>query len=224
MNTANKGEQSEIEGLLPWHAVGTLGHRDTQRIEAALAGDAELIRRYELVSEELVQTIHLNRTLGTPSPRAMQALFAKIDAKPVGRSRMSLDLGARVGAFFACLSPHTLAWSASVAALAILLQAALLIAGVMLHGRTVSSYETASVPTSVTAETAYALIRFQPRATAAAITIFLEAHKLSITGGPSAGGLYRARFAATKPPKADIDAIVNTLREDKVVSFIAVTE
>lgn len=123
MNTANKSEQSEIEGLLPWHAAGTLGHRDTQRVEAALAGDAELIRRYKSVCEELVQTIHLNRTLGTPSPRAMQALFAKIDAKPVRRSRMSLDLGARIGALFACLSPHTLAWSASVAALAILLQA-----------------------------------------------------------------------------------------------------
>jgi hypothetical protein len=220
MKTANKSEQSEIEGLLLWHAAGTLSHRDTQRVEAALAGDAELIRRYQLVCEELAQTIRLNRTFGTPSPLAMQALLAKIDAKPVRCSRMSLDLGARIGAAFASLSPHTLAWSASGAALAILLQAGL-IAGVMLHGRTVSSYETASVPTSVTAETAYALIGFQPQATAAAVTNFLEAHK---TGGPSASGIYRARFAATKLPNADIDAIVKTLREDKVVSFIAVTD
>ncbi len=53
-----------------------------QRVETALATDPELARRYELVREELAQTIHLNETLGAPSPRAMQALFAKIDAEP----------------------------------------------------------------------------------------------------------------------------------------------
>ena len=197
MNTANKREHSEIEGLLPWHAAGTLSYRDTRRVDAALARDAELARRYEWVREELAQTIHLNQTLGASSPRSIRALFAKIDAEPVQRSRMSLDLGARIGAFFARLSPRTLAWSASGAALTILLQAGV-IAGVMLHGRTMSSYETASVPTNATGETAYALIRFQPQATAAAVTNFLETHKLSITGGPSGGGLYKARFAAKR--------------------------
>ncbi len=223
MNTANNNERSKIEGLLPWHAAGTLGHRDTQRVEAALASDPELARRYELVREELAQTIHLNETLGAPSSRAMAALFAKIDAEPARNKAASIDLGARIRVFFASLSPRTLAWSASAAALAILLQAGL-IAGIMLKEKNVGGYEIASTPTNVRGAGAYALIRFQPQASAADITNFLETNKLSISGGPSAGGLYRVRIAATKLPNADLDRIVKTLREDKVVGFIGITE
>ena len=223
MNTANNNERSEIEGLLPWHAAGTLGHRDTQRVEAALASDPELARRYELVREELAQTIHLNETLGAPSSRAMAALFAKIDAEPARNKAASINLGARIRDFFASLSPRTLAWSASAAALAILLQAGL-IAGIMLKEKSAGGYETASAPTNVGGAGAYALIRFQPQASAADITNFLETNKLSISDGPSAGGLYRVRIAATKLPKADLDRIVKTLREDKVVGFIGIAE
>jgi len=223
MNTANNDERSEIEGLLPWHAAGTLGHRDTQRVEAALASDPELARRYELVREELAQTIHLNETLGAPSSRAMAALFAKIDAEPARNKVASINLGARIRAFFASLSPRTLAWSTSAAALAILLQAGL-IAGIILKEKNVGGYETASAPTNVAGAGAYALIRFQPQASAADIANFLETNKLSISDGPSAGGLYRVRIAATKLPKADLDRIVKTLREDKVVGFIGIAE
>src|SRR5215510_15076012 len=74
-------DANEIEALLPWHAAGTLGHRDAERVEAALATDAELARQYELVREELAETIHLNESLGAPSARAMEKLFAAIDAE-----------------------------------------------------------------------------------------------------------------------------------------------
>jgi len=233
MNTANETERSEIEDLLPWHAAGTLDHRDMKRVEAALAEDPELARRYELVREELGETIHLNETLGAPSARAMETLFAKIDAEPARRPAVSLNLGARIGEFFASLSPRTLAWSASAAALAIVLQAGL-IAGIMLNETGPAGYATASAPTSVSGEGSigmptafqgdYALIRFQPQANAAEITQFLETNKLSVAGGPSAGGLYRVRIAAAKLPKTDLDRLVKTLQENKVIGFIAVTE
>ena len=119
-------ERQEIEELLPWHAAGTLSRRDAQRVEDALANDPELARRYALVREEFGETIHLNETLGAPSARALEKLFAKIDAEPERRQAVSLNLGSRIGEFFASLSPRTLAWSASAAAIAILLQAGLL--------------------------------------------------------------------------------------------------
>ena len=104
MNTKNKEpEQSDIEELLPWHAAGTLSRRDAQRVEEALASDAELARRYALVREELGETIHLNETLGAPSAHAMEKLFAKIDAEPARQQAVSLNLGARVRGFFASL-------------------------------------------------------------------------------------------------------------------------
>jgi hypothetical protein len=223
MNTANERERSDIEELLPWHAAGTLGRRDVQRVEAALADDPELARRYELVREELAQTIHLNETLGAPSARAMQALFAKIDAEPARRPTVSINLGARIAEFFANLSPRALAWSGITAALAILLQAAL-ITGIMLKEQSPGGYATASAPTSVSGEGAYVLIRFQPQASAADISQFLETNKLRIADGPSAGGLYRVRVAASKLPKTDLAGIVKTLQDDKVVGFIAMTE
>ena len=77
----------EIEELLPWHAAGTLSRRDADRVEQALAGDRELARRYELVRQELAKTIHLNETLGAPSARATEKLFAAIDAYEAGARR-----------------------------------------------------------------------------------------------------------------------------------------
>ena len=126
MNAANEDERSEIEDLLPWHAAGTLSAREAQAVEAALARDPELVRRFALVREELAQTIHLNETLGAPSARAMTDLFAKIDAEPERHAALSVSLGARIRGFFSSLSPRTLAWSAGAAALAIVLQAAVI--------------------------------------------------------------------------------------------------
>jgi len=103
-------ERQEIEELLPWHAAGTLSRRDAQRVEEALAQDPELARRYALVRDELGETIHLNETLGAPSARALEQLFAKIDAEPARRQgsfNASLNLGSRISEFFASLTPRT---------------------------------------------------------------------------------------------------------------------
>ncbi len=224
MNTNNKEAHSEIEELLPWHAAGTLSRRDSQRVEEALAHDPELARRYALVREELGETILLNETLGAPSAHAMETLFAKIDAEPARKRAPSFNLGARVAEFFASLTPRTLAWSASAAAVAILLQAGL-IAGIVLkdHG-TGGGYETASAPSTDPGVGAFTIIRFAPQASSDDITKFLEANKLQIASGPAAGGLYKVRVSMTGLPKGEIARIVKKLQEDKVVGFIATTE
>src|SRR5919109_4821939 len=129
MNTISKEpERHEIEALLPWHAAGTLSRRDADRVEQALAGDRELARRYDLVREELAETIHLNETLGAPSARAMEKLFAAIDAEEARspRRRRGFDLAGRISEFLSGFTPRTLAWSAAAASLAILLQAAVI--------------------------------------------------------------------------------------------------
>ena len=215
-------ERQEIEELLPWHAAGTLSRRDAQRVEDALANDPELARRYALVREEFGETIHLNETLGAPPARALEKLFAKIDAEPERRQAVSLNLGSRIGEFFASLSSRTLAWSASAAAIAILLQAGLL-ADILLK-ETKTGYETASAPTTDPGVGAFTLIRFAPQASSDDITKFLEVNKLSIAAGPMAGGLYKVRVAVTGIPKGELANIVKKLQQDKVVGFIAATE
>jgi len=223
MMTTEKETHSEIEELLPWHAAGTLSRRDRERVEAALARDPELARRYALVREELGETILLNETLGAPSARAMDKLFAKIDAEPARKPAVSLKLGARISEFFASLAPRTLAYAASAAAIAILLQAGL-IATIVIKQQSGGGYETASAPSTDPGVGSFTIIRFAPQASSDDITKFLAANKLQIAAGPAAGGLYKVRVATTALPKDELARIVKKLQDDKVVGFIATTE
>jgi putative zinc finger protein len=82
MTAINKQHaRHEIEELLPWYATGTLSGREAERVEQALAGDRELRTRYDLVRRELAETTRLNEALGAPSARAMDKLFAAINAE-----------------------------------------------------------------------------------------------------------------------------------------------
>jgi hypothetical protein len=119
MNARNKEpEHQGIEALLPWQAAGTLRPRDANRVEQALAGDRELARQTDLIREEFVETIYLNETFRPPSARAMERLFAGIDAVEARatRHRRWFDLGSRVSKFLWNLTPRTLARSATAAA------------------------------------------------------------------------------------------------------------
>src|SRR4029077_20163921 len=141
-------ERHEIEALLPWHAAGTLSRRDADRVEQALAGDRELKRRYELVREELNETIHLNETLGAPSARCMERLFAAIDAEGerAPRRQGSFDFAGRVSEFLSGFAPRTLAWSAAAAALAIMVQAAVITTVVVKERAGSDAYVVANAP------------------------------------------------------------------------------
>ncbi len=132
-------------------------------------------------------------------------------------------MGTRIGEFFASLTPRTLAWSAAVAALAIVLQAGY-IANSVIKENAGGGYETASVPGSVKGPGAYALIRFQPQANASDIANFLETNTFSVVGGPSAGGLYTVRIAPAALPKDALAGLIKKLQGDRVVGFIAATE
>ena len=215
-------EREDIEALLPWHAAGTLSRRDAERVEQALAQDAELARRFELVREEMVETIHLNETMGAPSARVSQRLFAAIDAEEARETRRTFkfDLGGWLTGLVEQLSPRTLAWAGVAATVAIMLQAGLL-AGLFL-GERGTTYGTASYgePTAA-AQGAYALVRFNPGASAADITRFFDQHKASLVEGPRAGGIYRIKVAPANVSRDEAAKIVARLAEDKnVVAFI----
>src|SRR5258708_2491225 len=136
-------EPGEIELLLPFHAAGTLNARDARRVDEALASNPGLARQYAVIREEYAETIHLNESLGAPASRAMAKLFAAIDGEPVRKLSVSVNLSARVSEFFASLSPRTLAWSATLGAVALLLQAGLI--GAVLVKNQGGTFQTASL-------------------------------------------------------------------------------
>ena len=221
MNTGDE-ERQAVEELLPWYAAGTLDPRDVRRVEDAIARDPALSSKYELVREELTSTVHLNETLGVPSVRAMDKLFASIDAEPARRHVRSADIAERISAFLRSLSPRKLAWATIAAALVIVVQTGV-IGGVLLNQAS-GPTTLASGPTNATAQGAFALIRFAADASAADITALLEANRVSIADGPTAGGIYRIRAVMPGLPKEELAKLIEQLQQDKAVSFIAPTE
>jgi hypothetical protein len=206
----------DVELLLPWHAAGTLSRRDAARVEQALANDNELAARYELVREELGEAIRLNENLGAPSTRAMEALFAKIDAEPVRKPKASFNITQWMTNFVAGFSPRTLAYGASAAALAIVLQAGIL-AGVFVKEGSVGP-ELASYTQGQATDGAYVRVSFKPDATAAAITAFLNDNKAVVVEGPQAG-FFRLRVSEKPMSKEELGALVKKLAANPVVSF-----
>jgi anti-sigma factor RsiW len=223
-------EPSEIEMLLPFHAAGTLSTRDARRVEDALAGDPELARQFAVIREEYTETISLNESLGAPSVRAMQKLFAAIDAEPVRKPSLSISLSARISEFFARLSPRALAWSASLGAVALLLQAGVI--GAVLMKNQTASFETASLsmnePSSgpITRDLGSsvapprALVRFAPEARIADITSLLDKYQASIVGSAN-GDMFRLQFKAMGREEAA--SLLKKLEGENIVKLALAT-
>jgi hypothetical protein len=217
-------EREEIEALLPWHAAGTLSRREALKVEQALASDPDLAVQYETVRQDLVETIGLNESLGAPSARAMQKLMADIEAvaSTVRRVKSSFNLGEWLSDRLSSFSPRTLAWSASAAALAIVLQAGLL-TGLLFSERQgdstfgVASVEKAKVETVRPGTDA--LISFAPQATAGEITKLLQSYKMAIVEGPT-GEVYTVRLAVTGIPKDEMARVIKQLQDEKAVRFV----
>jgi hypothetical protein len=221
--TTQEREGDEIEALLPWHAAGTLSRDDAARVEAALARDHELARRYALVREELAETIRVNEALGAPSPRPLQRLMTQIDAEAASgvRARAPLAFARRLQGLLVGLSPRALAWSAVAAGIVILVQAGLLAA---LLGPRGHAYRTASIE-QANAPGSYALVGFVPQASAADITKFLESYKATIVDGPRAGGLYRIRVGDAGLARDELGKLVGRMQQERaVVRFAAPTD
>ena len=215
MNANNK-EREDIELLLPWHAAGTLSRRDAERVERVLANDNELANRYEMVREELGEAIRLNESLGAPSARAMQTLFAKIDAEPARQPRASINVMSWVQGFVSSFQPRTLAYAAGAAAIALLLQAGIITNMLVQTG---GNFTIASVDKQGDAG-AYVLIRFNPQSNVADISKFLAEHNATVAGGPAAGsGMFRLRVADKPVSQAELGAIVKRMQSNPVVGF-----
>ena len=149
---------------------------------------------------------------------------------PIARTRAitsSLGLSTRIAGFFASLSPRTLAWSASLGALALLMQAGII--GAVLVKNQNASFQTASLSTNepVTRDMAAgvparALVRFAPDARVADITALLDSYQASIVDGAK-GGMFRLQFGSRPMSKDEITGLMNKLQSEKIVSLAVAT-
>ena len=212
-------EPTELEALLPFHAAGTLNLRDARRVDEALASDPELARQYAAIQDEYAETILLNESLGAPSSRAMQKLFAAIDAEP--KRAASFNPLMTVAGFFSSLSPRTLAYAGVAGAVLVLLQAGV-IGTVLVKDRADGNFRTAAFPVQSTAGT-FALLRFAPDAKADDITQLLDTYKATVVSGPKAG-MFRVKFGDKSLSKQDAAQLLTRLQAEKIVSMVVAAD
>lgn len=217
----------EIEDLLPFYHNGRISTADRARVEAALERNAELRRRLDLVAEEAQAAILLNEAVSGPSPRAFDALMAKIEAEPRHAAhRMAkarLGIMERLGGLIGALSPRKLAY-ATAAAVAIIAAQGVVITGLVPgSGSGAPTYQTASAPgVPAQADGTFLLVSFTPEARAGAIAELLRGLNASIVEGPRASGLYRVRIGDRTLPKADAERILARLQAARdIVALVA---
>lgn len=212
-------ERQDIEALLPWHAAGTLSRRDSDRVEQALASDRDLARRYELVREELNETIHLNETLGAPSARAMEKLFAAIEAEAPVAKKTSFNFVGRIAEFMSSFTPRTLAYAGTAAALALVVQSAVLTSVVISSqnaepGRII-------LQNDGTMSNQRAMVRFTANATLGDVTRFLDVNKATVVHGPNRGGMYEIQLATSPMSDDDFNRAIQRMRaETNIVAMV----
>lgn len=201
----------EIEELLPWYAAGTLDPAERQAVEAALAGDADLLRQLALARAELDETTLDAERLGTPGPQAWTRLSALIEAEPQRRpANLTQGLAERLASW--------MSWRGLGFATAMMVIAAAsgVISTQVLQDRG-ASFATASAPGATALDGRFVIVAFQPQATASAIATLLDRHAASIVDGPAPGGLYRLRIGARDMADAERDRIQAALKADAAV-------
>src|SRR5262249_58683362 len=105
----------------------------------------------------LSEPTHRKEPPGAPPARGRERLFAAIDAEEARaqRHRRWFDPGSRISESLSILTPRVLAWSATAAAIAILVQAAVIASVVVKERGSPSGPELASAPNG----RSYAVVR-----------------------------------------------------------------
>jgi anti-sigma factor RsiW len=228
--TDSPSDRDEIEMLLPWYATGKLESADRKRVEAYLDADPEMRERLKLTYAERTETTFLNGPVPATSAAAADRFMAQIAAEEKGRSRG--QAGVRSEGFLARLAsmlsapfpgPVPVQWGAALAAIVILVQAVSI--GALIVSRPNDSYELAAGPGKAAAPGRHVLVRFAPNATAERITATLTEMKVTLAGGPRAGGLFTLRIGPEQMSDADSERMIAALRgHPDIFTFVTPTQ
>jgi hypothetical protein len=136
---------------------------------------------------------------------------------------MAAGLAARISGSFSSLSPRTLAVSATLGAIVLVAQAAVI--GTVLMKNPSGSFQTASLsmnePVSRDlggATPPRALVRFAQDARVTDITALLDKYQASIIGN-ARGGMFRLQFGDQAMSKDDLTSLINKLSSEKIVNL-----
>lgn len=223
-------ERAEIEALLPWYVSGTLSPEDEARVARYVEAHPEMAPLVELTRAERAETIAGNEAVGAPSRHALDRLMARVaevqraqgHVPKVTQDSLLSRAVEGLAEFVQSLAPRQLAFAAAAALALIIAQGVTL--GVMLGPTQPGGYTTASGEKEGPAAGTFALVRFAPGATAAAIGDMLLDLEATIVDGPKAGGIYRLKIAAAALDEAAAKArLARVQARADLVTFAALT-
>ncbi|MDP3603116.1 MAG: hypothetical protein Q8R85_18300 [Bosea sp. (in: a-proteobacteria)] len=217
---ATDPKRAELELLLPFYATGRISAADKARVEAALAADAELALRLDIIRDDMAETTLLNESLGAPSPRVLGRLMAGVEAEPRRQGLLASAKGGFMtwlGQLLATQPPRRLAYAGAAACALIALQGVAL-TGILLREQT--GFETAS--TAPQSSERYVLLSFATDARAGDIASFFKRYEASVVDGPRANGYFKVRVGDASLTQAQVDAIAARMKaEAAIVRFVA---
>lgn len=217
---ATDPKRSELEELLPFYANGRISPADKARLDAALASDAELAARLDIIRDDMAETTLLNESLGAPSPRVLDRLMAGMDAEPRHLGLLATAKGGFMtwlGNLLAAQPPRRLAYAGAAACALIAIQGLALTSFAL---RETTGYETASAPSL--ASERYVLLSFASDARAGDIASFFKRFDASVVDGPRANGFFKVRVGDASLTQAQVDAIAARMKsEAAIVRFVA---
>ncbi len=217
---ATDPKRAELELLLPFYATGRISAADKARVEAALAADAELALRLDIIRDDMAETTLLNESLGAPSPRVLDRLMAGVEAEPRRQGLLASAKGGFMtwlGQVMAAQPPRRLAYAGAAACALIALQGVAL-TGILLREQT--GFETAS--TAPQSSERYVLLSFATDARAGDIASFFKRYEASVVDGPRANGYFKVRVGDASLTQAQVDAIATRMKaEAAIVRFVA---
>lgn len=217
---ATDPKRAELELLLPFYANGRISAPDRLRVEAALATDAELVQRLDIIRDDMAETTLLNESLGAPSPRVLDRLMAGMEAEPRQLGLLATARGGFMnwlGHLLASQPPRRLAYAGAVACALIAIQGVALTSIAL---RESTGFETASAPSQSSER--YVLLSFASDARAGDIAAFFKRFDASVVDGPRANGYFKVRVGDASLTPVQVDAIAARMKsEATIVRFVA---
>jgi len=223
-------EPSEIEMLLPFHAAGTLNARDARRVDEALASDPELARQYAVIREEYAETFISTRAWERRPCAPCRSCLLRSTESPCASIVVDQPLGADLGILHEAFAAE-LAWSASLGAVLLLLQAGVI-------GRRADEEPDRFVPDRF-AERERTVRTHHPRLGAsrrrrvrwcgsrrkrASPTSTALARQLSgLDRRWRQGGMFRLQFGNRAMGKDEVASLMSKLQGEKIVSLAVAT-
>jgi hypothetical protein len=211
----------EIIELLPWYANATLDENERRMVETHLADCRECAKEVESLTALRNVVLQAGNQVSAPSPLGLNRALAEIEDYEHARTRPGTfsRLGEQISIFWSGWWRPTPLFARSLIATQVVLLLALGTVTLYQHQHPNVIYTTSSGSSSDKASTTIA-VGFAVTASEQEIRETILAIKGKIVDGPTALGLYAIQVPIPRERSAEIEQVLQTLRQNsRVIRF-----